>query len=146
MLPYVQCDVLWGFNFPIWCVHSLTNVLSILVLSFQISVIFTEQSPGYTKRLLAVYQLLDSIVSWVLAECHYSDPAVAACIRRAAERARPLLARGAPALAVQPLEPLTVPSIRLRQHNAPHNHFKYDAWLSDVVLHGLTKYDFNKLE
>ncbi|XP_073947398.1 uncharacterized protein [Choristoneura fumiferana] len=82
----------------------------------------------------------------LLSECHYSDPAVGACIRRAAERARAVLARGAPALAVQPLDPLAVPSIRLRQHSAPHNHFKYDAWLSDVVLHGLTKYEFNKLD
>ncbi|KAM3958256.1 uncharacterized protein ACR2FA_007701 [Aphomia sociella] len=78
--------------------------------------------------------------------CHYSDPNVAECIQRMAEQGRHLLAQGLPALGIQPLEPLKVPSIRLRQHNAPKNAFKYDAWLSDVVLSGLTNFTFNKLD
>ncbi|XP_072936194.1 uncharacterized protein [Epargyreus clarus] len=78
--------------------------------------------------------------------CHYTDPNVADCIKRVAEQARELLAHGIPAFGIQPLEPLTVPSIRLRQHNMPHMRFKYDAWLSDVSLRGLTNYTFNKLD
>ncbi|XP_063547460.1 uncharacterized protein LOC134754915 isoform X2 [Cydia strobilella] len=83
-----------------------------------------------------------------LSECHYSDPAVSKCIERVATaaRTRSVLARGAPALGVQPLEPLRVPSIRLRQHNVPARSFKYDAWLADVTLHGLTDYSFNRLD
>ncbi|XP_063373369.1 uncharacterized protein LOC134661300 isoform X2 [Cydia amplana] len=81
-----------------------------------------------------------------LSECHYSDPAVSKCIERVATAARSVLARGAPALGVQPLEPLRVPSIRLRQHNVPARSFKYDAWLADVTLHGLTDYSFNRLD
>ncbi|XP_049887866.1 uncharacterized protein LOC126382140 [Pectinophora gossypiella] len=78
--------------------------------------------------------------------CHYSDPNVEECIKRTAEQARHLLAAGVPSLNIQPLEPLKIPSIRLRQHNAPHNGFKYDAWLSDVKLSGLTNFTFNKLD
>ncbi|CAH0600252.1 unnamed protein product [Chrysodeixis includens] len=78
--------------------------------------------------------------------CHYSDPNVADCIQRIAEQARQLLAQGVPSLGIQPLEPLKIPSIRLRQHNMPKNHFKYDAWLTDVTLEGLTNYTFNKLD
>jgi hypothetical protein len=63
-----------------------------------------------------------------------------------AEQARQLLANGVPSLGIQSLEPLKVPSIRLRQHNMPKNKFKYDAWLSDVMLKGLTNYTFNALE
>ncbi|XP_063372490.1 uncharacterized protein LOC134660645 [Cydia amplana] len=74
------------------------------------------------------------------------DPAVSKCIERVATAARSVLARGAPALGVQPLEPLRVPSIRLRQHNVPARSFKYDAWLADVTLHGLTDYSFNRLD
>ncbi|CAH0406145.1 unnamed protein product [Chilo suppressalis] len=78
--------------------------------------------------------------------CHYSDPNVADCIRRMAEQARHVLAAGVPSLGVQSLEPLKVPSIRLRQHNMPKNKFKYDAWLSDLMLRGLTNYSFNNLD
>ncbi|XP_041973777.1 uncharacterized protein LOC121729363 [Aricia agestis] len=78
--------------------------------------------------------------------CHYSDPNVAECIKRVAEQGRLLLAHGIPAFGIQPLEPLNVPSIRLRQHNMPQMRFKYDAWLSDISLHGLTNYTFNKLD
>ncbi|CAK1548673.1 unnamed protein product [Leptosia nina] len=78
--------------------------------------------------------------------CHYSDPNVADCIKRVAEQGRTLLAHGIPSFGIQPLEPLKVPSIRLRQHNMPQNKFKYDAWLSDLVLSGLTNYTFNKLD
>ncbi|XP_022828416.1 uncharacterized protein LOC111357839 [Spodoptera litura] len=78
--------------------------------------------------------------------CHYTDPNVAECIQRIAEQARHLLAQGVPSLNIQPLEPLKIPSIRLRQHNMPQNSFKYDAWLSDVALEGLTNYTFNKLD
>ncbi|KAL0895436.1 hypothetical protein ABMA27_011558 [Loxostege sticticalis] len=78
--------------------------------------------------------------------CHYSDPNVAACIQRMAEQARHLLAQGVPNLNIQALEPLKVPSIRLRQHNMPKNAFKYDAWLSDIMLKGLTNYTFNNLD
>lgn len=78
--------------------------------------------------------------------CHYSDPNVADCIKRVAEQAKLLLARGIPSFNIQPLEPLKVPSIRLRQHNMPQAHFKYDAWLTDLTLNGLTNYTFNKLE
>ncbi|CAB3220998.1 unnamed protein product [Arctia plantaginis] len=78
--------------------------------------------------------------------CHYSDPNVAACIQRIAEQARHLLVQGVPSLNIQPLEPLKIPSIRLRQHNMPKNVFKYDAWFSDVTLEGLTNYTFNKLD
>ncbi|XP_048006499.1 uncharacterized protein LOC125241860 [Leguminivora glycinivorella] len=74
------------------------------------------------------------------------DPAVSACIERVATAARGVLARGAPALGVQPLEPLRVPSLRLRQHHVPSRNFKYDAWLTDVTLHGLTNYSFNRLD
>ncbi|CAF4830407.1 unnamed protein product [Pieris macdunnoughi] len=78
--------------------------------------------------------------------CHYSDPNVAECIKRVADQARTLLAHGIPSFGIQPLEPLKVPSIRLRQHNMPQNKFKYDAWLSDLELSGLTNYTFNKLD
>ncbi|XP_028174786.1 uncharacterized protein LOC114363301 [Ostrinia furnacalis] len=78
--------------------------------------------------------------------CHYSDPNVAECIQRMAEQARHLLAQGVPSLNIQALEPLKVPSIRLRQHNMPKNKFKYDAWLSDIMLRGLTNYTFNNLD
>ncbi|GBP92691.1 hypothetical protein EVAR_69830_1 [Eumeta japonica] len=78
--------------------------------------------------------------------CHYSDPNVTECIQRAAEHARIFLAHGIPSMGIQPLEPLRVPSVRLRQHNAPDNAFKYDAWLSDVTVMGLTDYTFNKLD
>ncbi|CAG4921335.1 unnamed protein product [Colias eurytheme] len=78
--------------------------------------------------------------------CHYSDPNVGECIKRVAEQARALLAHGIPSFGIQPLEPLKVPSIRLRQHNMPQNRFKYDAWLSDLELDGLTNYTFNKLD
>ncbi|CAG9782757.1 unnamed protein product [Diatraea saccharalis] len=62
-----------------------------------------------------------------------NDPNVADCIRRMAEQAKNVLAAGVPSLGVQSLEPLRVPSIRLRQHNMPRNKFKYDAWLSDLT-------------
>ncbi|XP_060809377.1 uncharacterized protein LOC106140689 [Amyelois transitella] len=91
----------------------------------------------------ASYEVDDTIKSSV---CHYSDPNVADCIQRMAEQARHLLAKGVPTLGVQPLEPLKVPSIRLRQHNVPKNAFKYDAWLSDVMISGLTNFTFNKLD
>ncbi|XP_075981411.1 uncharacterized protein LOC142980023 [Anticarsia gemmatalis] len=78
--------------------------------------------------------------------CHYTDPNVADCIQRIAEQARHLLAQGVPSLHIHPLEPLKIPSLRLRQHNMPKNAFKYDAWLSDVSLEGLTNYTFNKLD
>ncbi|KOB67102.1 Uncharacterized protein OBRU01_20202, partial [Operophtera brumata] len=78
--------------------------------------------------------------------CHYSDPNVALCIQRVAEQARHLLAQGVPSLNIQPLEPLKIPSIRLRQHNMPKKGFKYDAWLSDVMLKGITNYTFNNLD
>lgn len=78
--------------------------------------------------------------------CHYSDPNVALCIQRVAEQARHLLAQGVPSLNIQPLEPLRIPSIRLRQHHMPKKGFKYDAWLSDVMLKGITNYTFNNLE
>lgn len=76
--------------------------------------------------------------------CHYNDPQVTECIQRAAEKARVFLAHGIPSLGIQSLEPLKVPSVRLRQHQGKG--FKYDAWLSDVTLKGLTDYAFNKLE
>lgn len=78
--------------------------------------------------------------------CHYSDPNVAECIKRVAEQAKQLLAHGIPSFGIQPLEPLKIPSIRLRQHNMPQARFKYDAWLTDLTLNGLTNYTFNKLE
>ncbi|KAJ8733811.1 hypothetical protein PYW07_014362 [Mythimna separata] len=78
--------------------------------------------------------------------CHYTDPNIADCIQRVAEQARHILAQGVPSLNIQPLEPLRIPSIRLRQHNMPQNSFKYDAWLSDLALEGLTNYTFNKLD
>ncbi|KAJ2943928.1 hypothetical protein O0L34_g8249 [Tuta absoluta] len=78
--------------------------------------------------------------------CHYSDPHVEECIKRMTEQAKPLLANGIPSIGIQPLEPLKIPSIRLRQHNTPKNGFKYDAWLSDVMLKGLTNFTFNKLD
>ncbi|XP_013168269.1 PREDICTED: uncharacterized protein LOC106118231 [Papilio xuthus] len=78
--------------------------------------------------------------------CHYSDPDIANCIKRMAEQARQVLAHGIPSLNIQPLEPLKIPNIRLRQHNAPKSGFKYDAWFSDVELRGLTNYTFNKLD
>ncbi|XP_047534398.1 uncharacterized protein LOC125069086 [Vanessa atalanta] len=78
--------------------------------------------------------------------CHYSDPHVADCIKRVAEQAKLLLAHGIPSFGIQPLEPLKVPSIRLRQHNMPQARFKYDAWLTDLTLNGLTNYTFNKLD
>ncbi|XP_050665903.1 uncharacterized protein LOC126966071 [Leptidea sinapis] len=78
--------------------------------------------------------------------CHYSDPGVSGCIIRVAEQARKLLAHGIQSFGIQPLEPLKIPSIRLRQHNMPQNRFKYDAWLSDVSLEGLTNYTFNSLD
>ncbi|XP_059049445.1 uncharacterized protein LOC131844548 [Achroia grisella] len=89
--------------------------------------------------LLLIYYEMTSV-------CHYSDPNVAQCIQRMAEQAKHLLAQGVPSFGIQPLEPLKVPNIRLRQHNPPKNAFKYDAWLSDVVLHGLTNFSFNKLD
>ncbi|XP_004923013.1 uncharacterized protein LOC101744542 [Bombyx mori] len=78
--------------------------------------------------------------------CYYSDPGVADCIKRVAEQAKHLLALGIPSLNIQSLEPLKIPSIRLRQHNAPNKNFKYDAWLSEVALSGLTNYTVNKLD
>ncbi|XP_045761237.1 uncharacterized protein LOC123864666 [Maniola jurtina] len=78
--------------------------------------------------------------------CHYSDPNVSECIKRVAEQARHLLAHGIPSFGIQPLEPLKVPSIRLRQHNMPQNRFKYDAWFTDTTIYGLTNYTFNKLD
>ncbi|OWR42242.1 seminal fluid protein CSSFP066 [Danaus plexippus plexippus] len=78
--------------------------------------------------------------------CHYSDPNVAECIKRVAEQAKQLLAHGIPSFGIQPLEPLKIPSIRLRQHNMPQARFKYDAWLTDLTLNGLTNYTFNKLD
>ncbi|XP_045450186.1 uncharacterized protein LOC123658936 [Melitaea cinxia] len=78
--------------------------------------------------------------------CHYSDPNVADCIKRVAEQAKTLLAHGIPSFNIQPLEPLKVPSIRLRQHNMPQGRFKYDAWLTDLTLNGLTNFTFNKLD
>ncbi|VVC90728.1 unnamed protein product [Leptidea sinapis] len=53
--------------------------------------------------------------------CHYSDPGVSGCIIRVAEQARKLLAHGIQSFGIQPLEPLKIPSIRLRQHNMPQN-------------------------
>ncbi|CAG9576124.1 unnamed protein product [Danaus chrysippus] len=78
--------------------------------------------------------------------CHYSDPNVAECIKRVAEQAKQLLAHGIPSFGIQPLEPLKIPSIRLRQHNMPQARFKYDAWLTDLTLNGLTNYTFNQLD
>ncbi|XP_034840918.1 circadian clock-controlled protein daywake-like [Maniola hyperantus] len=78
--------------------------------------------------------------------CHYSDPNVSECIKRVAEQARQLLAHGIPSFGIQPLEPLKVPNIRLRQHNMPQNRFKYDAWFTDTTIYGLTNYTFNKLD
>ncbi|KAG6448011.1 uncharacterized protein LOC115442091 [Manduca sexta] len=80
------------------------------------------------------------------AGCHYSDPKVAECIQRVVEQARHILAHGVPSLNIQRLEPLKIPSLRLRQHNMPANGFKYDAWLSEVTLRGLTNYSFNNLD
>ncbi|KAG7304256.1 hypothetical protein JYU34_011196 [Plutella xylostella] len=78
--------------------------------------------------------------------CHYSDPKVTECIQKAAEEAKVLLAHGVPSLGIQPLEPLKVPSVRLRQHNGPNKGLKYDAWLSDVTLKGLTDYKVNQMD
>ncbi|KAJ0181378.1 hypothetical protein K1T71_003463 [Dendrolimus kikuchii] len=98
----------------------------------------------YIKTYINIY-----IIHLLLAHssvCHYTEPDVAQCIQRVAEQARQILALGVPSLNIQPLEPLKIPSIRLRQHNMPKNGFKYDAWLSDVTLKGLTNYTFNKLD
>ncbi|XP_026323308.1 uncharacterized protein LOC113232745 [Hyposmocoma kahamanoa] len=86
------------------------------------------------------------IIEGYTSVCHYSDPNVEECIARVTEKARQILAAGAPNLGIQPLEPLKVPSIRLRQHNVPKNGFKYDAWLSDIMVKGLGNFTINKLD
>ncbi|XP_063634652.1 uncharacterized protein LOC134805267 [Cydia splendana] len=100
---------------------------------------------AFLNKVLAKIPLHEFLLEDDHAPSSY-DPAVSKCIERVATAARSVLARGAPALGVQPLEPLRVPSIRLRQHNVPARSFKYDAWLADVTLHGLTDYSFNRLD
>ncbi|XP_063829428.1 uncharacterized protein LOC135078799 [Ostrinia nubilalis] len=101
---------------------------------------------AFVNKILGAIPINEVLVDWKPTPCHYSDPNVAECIQRMAEQARHLLAQGVPSLNIQALEPLKVPSIRLRQHNMPKNKFKYDAWLSDIMLRGLTNYTFNNLE
>ncbi|XP_053601778.1 uncharacterized protein LOC128670268 [Plodia interpunctella] len=115
-----------------------------ILLKFILLGIYVENVLGRrVDRNNASYVVDDSLKSSV---CHYSDPNVADCIQRMAEQAKHLLANGVPNFGIQPLEPLKVPSIRLRQHNVPKNAFKYDAWLTDVMIRGLTNYTFNKLD
>ncbi|XP_068629040.1 circadian clock-controlled protein daywake-like [Battus philenor] len=116
-------------------------------LALCVFVCFYTQS-GYARRITNTTETVnaDPLKINQTMMCHYSDPDIANCIKIMAEQARGVLAHGIPSLNIQPLEPLKIPNIRLRQHNAPKSGFKYDAWFSDVELRGLTNYTFNKLD
>lgn len=65
------------------------------------------------------------------------------CLLKATDTVRPLLLIGVPSLNIPPIEPFKLEKISLEQGTSSVN---VKVSLTDVKIHGLSKYKFNKYE
>ncbi|XP_066251415.1 uncharacterized protein [Euwallacea similis] len=117
--------------------HTFTFKLMALVLTVVLTVMLCD-SAGTKTRVKKIYGRPE-----YFPVCFRNDPQLNQCLLNASNQVRPYLAKGVPELKIPSMEHLMIPQIELQQGT---NALNFKATLKNIIIHGLTKYKFDKFD